>query len=238
MRKLILLLTLTAVLLQAVAQGARAQEDNLPEFKMPCRQVLRLTPERFADVYGKRTQDYSTAGQKQAFSYYVDCKRPANDALAARLLTEEKRRQADVVREELNKFGAALWNLTYGEAGGGTMWGLVAAGAYAERESFMEAVIGDLAKPARRRPWARQTAGAYLSKVQRMLSAPARKPFIEGMEPGDSAERLKIYQETLQEARESLAKLRVIVNGLPDAAALRVAEKMAREARNALEMQQ
>ncbi|HEV7377567.1 MAG TPA: hypothetical protein VGN95_22820, partial [Pyrinomonadaceae bacterium] len=145
MRKLILRIALP-VLLLAFVPYAYAQNDERPEFKISCQQVLKLGLEKFTEVYGEKTQDYSTAGQKAAFEYYVNCKRPANDELAAKILSaayrigvyEAKRLQIDDTREELNKLGAALWNLRYAEAGGGTMWGLIAAGAYAEREDFME----------------------------------------------------------------------------------------------------
>lgn len=224
-----------ALLLLLFAHGALAQEDERPEFKMPCRQVLKLSPDRFADVYGKRTEDYSTAGQKMAFGYYVNCKRPANDALAAKLLTEERQKRARETREVINKLGTAFWDLTYGEAGGGTMWGLVSAGAYAERERFMETVIRTLALPGRRLPRARSRAEASLAAIRRLLKSPERKPFTEGSEPEDAKQFIKAYEESLKEARDSFDRLESLVKGLPDAAAERVAVKAAGEARNALQ---
>src|SRR5947209_18995970 len=128
-------IALQILLLLTITPGAYAQDDEKPGFKMPCEQVVKLGLEKFTKVYGDRTQDFSTAGQKQAFEYYVNCKRSANDALATKLLYagnglevyEAKRGQLEDVREELNKYGEALWTLRYAEEGGGTRWGLVAA---------------------------------------------------------------------------------------------------------------
>jgi hypothetical protein len=233
MRKLFLRLALPVFLLAFVPM-ASAQEDERPEFKMPCRAALKLGFDKFIDVYGKRTQDYSTYGQKQAFGYWVDCKRPANDALAANILSEEKRKQVDSVREEFNKLGTALWGLTYLEAGGGTMWGLISVGSYAARENFMETLIRTLALPERRSIRARRSVSASLARIQGRLASSDRKPFTEGSEPEDVAQREQSYRETMKETKDSISKLRDILGALPDAAAERLAKEMASEAKNAL----
>lgn len=232
MRKLILRITLPLLLL-IVAPLAYAQDEERPEFKMPCQEVLKLGLDKFIEVYGEKTQDYSSAGQKAAFAYYVDCKRPANDALAASL-SEERRKQVEATREELNKFGGALWNLRYFEAGGGTMWGLIASGAYAERENFMEAFVKTLTMPGKKSPRARRNVKASLARIQRWLSNSDRKAFTEYSEPDEIAERKKLYQETIKETQDALAKLSDILQTLPDAAARHLATQMASEAKNAL----
>jgi hypothetical protein len=241
MRKLILRITLP-VLLLAFVPYAYAQDDERPEFKMSCQQVLKLGLEKFTEVYGEKTQDYSTAGQKAAFEYYVNCKRPANDELAAKILSavyklgayEAKRLQVDDTREELNKFGAALWNLRYAEEGGGTMWGLIAANAYADREDFMETLIKILAGHDNKSPRARQRVSASLARIQRWLSARNRKPFIEYSDPNEITGNKQLYRETMTEARTALAQLRNLLRDLPDLAAERLAARMASETKNAL----
>jgi hypothetical protein len=244
MRKLILRIILPLLLLLAFAPLIHAQDDDRPEFKMPCQEVLKLGFNKFIDVYGEKTQDYSTVGQKQAFEYWVNCKRPANDALAAKLLSaaykigvyETKRQQLDDAREEFNKFGSALWGLKYLEEGGGTMWGLISVGAYAERENFMETLIRALALPERRSPRARRNVNASVAKIQRWLAnGNHRKPFTEGSEPEDITQRKQSYQETMKETQDALAKLRDILSAMPDDAAERLATKMASETKNALE---
>ncbi|HYG80407.1 MAG TPA: hypothetical protein VD861_08475 [Pyrinomonadaceae bacterium] len=222
------------LMLLALAPAARAQDEERPEFKMPCEEVLKLGLDKFMEVYGEKTQDYSTAGQKQGFEYWVNCKRPANDALAAESLSEEKRKQVEAAREEFNKFGTALWGLRYLEEGGGTMWGLASVGSYAEREKFMESFIRTLAAPERRSPRARRRANASLARIQRLLSAADRKPFTEGSEPEQVEQSKKYYEETIKEAQDALAKLRDLLKELPDAAAEHLATKMATETQDAL----
>jgi hypothetical protein len=241
MRKLILRIALP-VLLLAFVPYAHAQDDERPEFKLSCQQVLKLGLEKFTQVYGEKTQDYSTAGQKAAFEYYVNCKRPANDALAAKILSaayrigvyEAKRLQIDDTREELNKFGEALWTLRYAEEGGGTMWGLVAANAYAAREDFMETFTRSLVASDKKSPRARQRVNASLARIQRWLSARNRKPFVQYGDANEVTSNKQLYNETMMEARAALAQLRNILHDLPDAAAERLAAQMASETKNAL----
>jgi hypothetical protein len=234
MRKLILRISLSLLLLLAFAPLIRAQDDERPEFKMSCQEALKLGFNKFIDVYGEKTQDYSTVGQKQAFEYWVNCKRPVNDALAAARLSDEQRQKVNAAREEFNKFGTALWGLRYLEEGGGTMWGLISVGAYAERENFMETLIKTLALPERKSARSRRNVSANLAKIERWLANGDRKPFTEGSEPEDITQRKQSYQETIKETRDALAGLRGILSQLPDAAAARLAAEMASEAKNAL----
>jgi hypothetical protein len=239
MRKLVLRITLPLLVL-AFGSVAHAQDER-PEFKMPCQEVVKLGLDKFADVYGKRTGDQSNAGQKAAFTYYVNCKRPANDALASKLLYknglgayEAKRIQIDDVREELNKYGEALWTLRYAEEGGGTMWGVIAANAFASREDFIETFIKTLAASERKSPRARQRVNLSLARIQRWLNSPKRKPFAENSDPNDVVSNKKLYEQTMKDARETLAKLRNTLQDLPDLAAQRLAAQMAEETKNAL----
>ncbi len=38
----------------------------------PARKFLKLGLDKFVNLYGEKTEDCSTYGQKRAFSYYVD----------------------------------------------------------------------------------------------------------------------------------------------------------------------
>ena len=234
MRTLFLRIALPVILLAAAAPGARAQDER-PEFKMPCEQVLKLGLDKFMDVYGERTQDYSNFGMKSAFAYWVDCKRPVNDALAAQRLSEERRKQVEAAREELNKLGNALWSLRYFESGGGTMWSLASVGAYAERENYMESFIKALGLPERKSLRSRRAANNHLARIERLLGASARQPFTDGVEADEVAQQKQLYQETIKETRESLAQLKKLISALPDAAAAHMAAHMAAETKNALE---
>lgn len=227
-------IALQILLLLTLTRGAYAQDDEKAGFSMPCDEVVKLGLEKFTKAYGDRTQDFSTAGQKQAFEYYVNCKRPADDALAGKLLTQEKLKEINSVRDVLNKYGEAVWTLRYAEEGGGTMWGLVAANAYADREDFMETLINSFAAPARRSLRARHRVSFSLARIQRWLSSPKRKPFTETSDPNDVVSNKKLYQDTMKEAQDALTQLRSILGTLPDTAAERLAARMAEETKNAL----
>jgi hypothetical protein len=211
----------------------RAQDDAGPKFKMPCQQVLRLGLDKFVDVYGKKTNDYSTAGQKMAFSYYVDCKRAENDA-HAKPLTEERRKQVDDVRAALTKLGDAAWNMTYVAAGGGTMYALASVGAYAVREDYMATIIAALAKPDRKQPALRRRANASVAKAQALLKRWSRTPKLEFVSKEELADQQKLYQDSIKEARDASTQLQTLINALPDAAAERTAKRMADELAAAL----
>lgn len=218
----------------AFAAHAHAQDNDRPtNYRPPCQQVLRMGQSRFINAYGEKTQDYSTYGQKEAFGYYADCKRAANDAQARRL-SDEKRRQADEVREALGKLGNAAWNMRYVEAGGGTMWGLASVGAYAEREDYMATIISALALPERKQPLLRRRANASVRSARALLARWSRMPKLEFGGPEELANNRKLYQESLQEAREASARLQSLINALPDAAAERTAKRMADELTAAL----
>src|SRR5437763_16310807 len=242
MRTTFLRIALPIILLLTFTSGVYAQDDEKAGFSMPCEQVVKLGLEKFTKAYGDKTQDFSTAGQKQAFEYYVNCKRPANDALAAKLLYvgnglgvyEAKRGQIEDVREELNKYGEALWTLRYAEEGGGTMWGVIAANAFAYREDFIETFIKTLAASERKSPRARQRVNLSLARIQRLLNSPKRKPFAENSDPNDVVSNKKLYEQTMKDARETLARLRNTLQDLPDFAAQRLAAQMAEETKNAL----
>jgi hypothetical protein len=190
--------------------------------------VLRLGLEKFMNVYGEKTNDYSTYGQKEAFGYYADCKRADNDAHAERL-TEEKRRQADEARAALMKLGNAAWNMRYVKEGGGTMWGLAGVGAYAEREDYMAMIIAALALPEKRQPLMRRRANANVRSAQSLLTRWARTPKLEFAGQDELASQRKLYQESVTEAREASAQLQSLISALPDAAAERAAKRMADE---------
>lgn len=232
MRKLRLKLLLILSLL-SFAPIAPAQEEEAAKFKMPCPEVLKLGQSKFMDVYGEKTNDYSTYGMKEAFGYYADCKRADNDA-RAKSLTEKRRRQVDEVRDALSKLGNAGWNMRYIMEGGGTMWGLASVGAYAEREDYMAIVNAAFALPEKKNPIMRRRAGASLRRAQGLLARYARTPKLEFTSREDLAGQRKIYQESVKEAREASAQLQALIPALPDAAAERTAKRMADELNAAL----
>lgn len=226
MQRLIPRIVLSFILL-ACAPFVVAQDDERPEFKMPCPQVLRLGLEKFTDVYGEKTQDYSTYGMKQAYAYYVDCKRPANDAKARRL-GEAKSKQVDMVRDELSKIGNAAWDMTYIAAGGGTMYGLMSVAAYGAREDFMATFITAFANDGRQ-PAARRRANASLAKAKKLLTEWSRMPKLEVYGDESLAEKQKSYRDSLKELETAAARLQIMIRDMPDLAAQHAAARLVAE---------
>ncbi|MBV9957376.1 MAG: hypothetical protein JO360_03110 [Acidobacteria bacterium] len=218
---------LTLLFVLCCAPLAAAQNEDQPEFKMPCAQVLKLGLNEFMDVYGEKTADYSTLGMKQGFSYYADCKRPANDELAQHL-SPERRKQADAVRDELQKMGNAAWDLAYISAGGGTMYALLKVGAYATREDSMTKLITALGNE-RAQPAARRRVAASLAKARRLLVHWAHMPKIEVYGEESLAEMQQQYRDEVKEAQAAFDRLQALIRVLPDAAAELVAKQAAEE---------
>jgi hypothetical protein len=206
---------------------AAAQETEETEFKMPCAQVLKLGLNEFMNVYDEKTGDASTYGMKQGFAYYVDCRRPANDALAQRL-SPERRRQSDAVRDELGKMGNAAWSLAYISAGGGTMYGLLSVGAYAAREDLMTQLVTALGNE-RAQPAARRRAAASLAKAGRLLARWAHMPKLEVYGDESLADKQKQYRDDVKEAQAAFNRLQALIRELPDSAAALAAKRAAEE---------
>jgi hypothetical protein len=223
------------LLILGFIQSARAAQD--PEYKLPCPQVLKLGLSKFVNLYGEKTEDYSTYGQKQAFSYYVDCRRPDNDK-RMQGSSAAARKQVAEVRDKLSEIGNASWSNAYIIAGGGTLYGLASVGAYAEREDFMSTLIAALIKSEashhNRSPAARRRANLALNRARRALPGP-RAPALDSW-PGESrAEMLTRYRSNAKEIRSAFDRLQTVVRLLPDRPAELLARQIETEVSVALE---
>ncbi len=219
------IITLPTVFLSLLFIGvADTRAQDPPEFKMPCPQVLQLGLNKFMNAYGEKTGDYSTYGQKQAFSYYVDCRRPENDKLASQL-SEARRLQVDTVRDELQKIGDASWSNAYLVAGGGTLYGLASVGAYAEREDFITALIKDL-KLERSQRAARRSANASLARVRRSLVGISSMPDLAEWDEESRPRHAELYRTNINSIEDAVTVLTKLIRILPDRAARQVARKM------------
>ncbi|HEY5884488.1 MAG TPA: hypothetical protein VIT88_07355 [Pyrinomonadaceae bacterium] len=207
-------------------------DQDQPEFKMPCAEVVKLGLDKFMDLYGEKTNDYSTYGQKQGFGYYVDCRRAANDE-RARKLPPQRREQIDVVRSTLQEIGNASWGNTYISAGGGTMYGLASVGAYAVREDVMTTLIATMAMPKDGR--ARRRANLALRRARRELPGVADKVELQHWDESARSDQLKTYRNNVDLIRNGFAKLEALIKLLPDRAADIAAQRLEEEISSDLE---
>jgi hypothetical protein len=203
--------------------GIVSRAQDLPEFKMPCPDVLKLGLDQFVNAYGEKTQDYSTYGQKQAYSYYVGCKRPANDKRAQQL-SESRRKQVDAVREALNEIGNASWSNAYILAGGGTMYSLASVSAYAVREDVIATLITTMTSHNDRR--ARGSANAAIRRARRALPDVSKIPVLEYWDETSRPEQIDAYRRNIDKIRKGFTELEAILHLLPDRAADLVAHRM------------
>lgn len=223
------------LLILGFVQSARAAQET--EYKPPCSQVLKLGLEEFVNLYGEKTNDYSTYGMKQGFSYYTDCRRPDNDK-RMQGLSGVGRRQVNEVRDKLSDIGNASWSNAYITAGGGTLYGLSSVGAVAEREDFMAGFIAALIKAEASQPKpvpaARRRANRAMDRARRSLPGP-RAPSLESWTGESRAEMLTRYRSNVKEMRAAFARLQTIVRLLPDRAAELLARQIESEASAGLE---
>ena len=198
---------------------------------MPCAEVVKLGLDKFMDVYGEKTNDYSTYGMKQGFGYYIGCKRAANNEHASKLPVEF-RQQVNVIRDILTDIGSASWGNAYIESGGGTIYGVASAGAFAVREDLMASVIAGMALGKDGR--ARRRANLALRRARRALSR-IQAVELEHWDEASRAEQLKRYSDNVNTIRNGFTKLEEIIRLLPDHAADIVAHRLEAEVSAALE---
>ena len=200
--------------------------QDQPEFKMPCDEVVKLGLDKFMDVYGEKTNDFSTYGMKQGFGYYVNCKRAANNGQADKLPVE-RRQQVDVIRDTLTDIGSASWGNAYIESGGGTIFGVASASAFAVREDLMASVIEAMALGNDGR--ARRRAKIALGRARRALPRVSQAVELEHWDEASRAEQLKRYRDNVNAIRNGFVKLEDMIRLLPDRAADIVAHRLEAE---------
>lgn len=200
-----------------------ANQGDEPQFKMPCAEVVKLGLDKFINVFSEKTQDYSNYGQKQAYSYYVDCKRPANDE-RARQLPETRRQQVNAVRDALNEIGDASWSNAYLIAGGGTMYSLASVSAYAVREDVLAALI--MAITFNHDSRSRRRANAAIRRARRALPSATRMPVLKHWDEASRPEHTAHYRTNVETIRKGFTQLEAIIRVLPDQAADLIAHRV------------
>jgi hypothetical protein len=99
---------------------AFAQSED-PRAGYTCTQVLKLKPEKWADVYTEKVKDGSEAGQDMAYVGYAECHKSRNDRALAKLPNPIARR-IQKYRTHVGDLRIASAMLTRAYAGGGTMY--------------------------------------------------------------------------------------------------------------------
>jgi hypothetical protein len=184
---------------------------------------VKLGLDKFINAYSEKTQDYSNFGQKQAYSYYVDCKRPVNDE-RARELSETRRQQVNAVRDALNEIGNASWSNAYLLAGGGTLYSLASVSAFAVREDVIASLI--TAMTLDRDSRARRRANAAIRRARRALPSASQAPVLEHWDEASRPDHTAQYRSNVETIRKGFTQLEAIIRVLPDRAADLIAHRM------------
>ncbi|HEX8235639.1 MAG TPA: hypothetical protein VF600_06750 [Abditibacteriaceae bacterium] len=198
--------------------------EDAATFKMPCAQVLRLGFDKFMHEYSERTNDYSTAGQKQGYRIYTECKRADNDR-RLKALPPTRRTQLASIRLNLARLEDACWGMQEIAAGGGTMWGQLAAAATATREDLIASLIAAVMRKQIQQPAARLKATGFLNSAQKRLAALKKAPE-QDFGLLSLHEQKKVYTQFWNETHSALLQLQKLTPVLPDLAAQQLAQRV------------
>jgi hypothetical protein len=108
-----------SLLLLTIAPAFAQSED--PRAGYTCTQILKLKPEKWADVYTEKVKDGSESGQDMAYVGYAECHKSRNDRALAKLPKPIARR-IQKYRSHVRDLRIASAMLTRAYAGGGTMY--------------------------------------------------------------------------------------------------------------------
>jgi hypothetical protein len=207
-----------------VALCHTVRAEDAATFKMPCAQVVRLGFNKFMHEYSERTNDYSTAGQKQGYEIYTECKRADNNR-RIKALPPTRRTQLASIRLNLARLEDACWGMQEIAAGGGTMWGQLAAAATATREDLIASLIAAVMHKQKQQPAARRKATGLLNSARTRLAALKKAPE-QDFGLLSPQEQKKVYTQFWNETNSALLQLQKLTPALPDLATQQLAQRV------------
>jgi hypothetical protein len=115
------LISISLLLLTIPPVFAQSETAPNPRAGYTCTQVLKLKPEKWADVYTEKVKDGSEVGQDMAYVAYAECHKSRNDRALAKL-PQPIARRIQKYRTHVGDLRIASAMLTRAYAGGGTMY--------------------------------------------------------------------------------------------------------------------
>jgi hypothetical protein len=116
-----ILISISLLLLTIPAVFAQSEVAPDPRAGYTCTQVLKLKPEKWANIYTEKVKDGSEVGQDMAYEAYAECHKSRNDRALAKLPNPIARR-IQKYRTHVGNLRIASAMLTRAYAGGGTMY--------------------------------------------------------------------------------------------------------------------
>src|SRR5687768_2276041 len=172
--------------------------QDQPELKMPCPEVVKLGLDKFMNVYGEKTNDFSTVGMKQGFGYYVGCKRWANNERASKPANQRHTRH--VGRHWFCELGQRVHR--------GGRWNDVRSCArQCLRGARRSDGVCDCGHGHAGRWTSRRRANLALRRARRALPGVTQAVELEHWDESSRAEQLKRYRENVNAIRNGFTKL-------------------------------
>ncbi len=116
-----ILISISLLFLTIAPALAQAEAAPDPRAGYTCSQILKLKPEKWANVYTEKVKDRSEVGEDMAYEAYAECHKLRNDRALAKLPQPiaQRIRQYRTYSQNLRVASAML---TRAYAGGGTMY--------------------------------------------------------------------------------------------------------------------
>jgi hypothetical protein len=183
-------------------------------------------------AYEKHGGDLSTSGMKHSAWHYAECKGGDNDRRLKKLPLALRQRLLSV-RRSLQSFDGALHAMLELRAGGGTMYGVLAADSTATGEEALGQIIG-ASTTKKRDDGARRRALADFAAAQRALAPRLPTPPLDTQ--GMIGEQQQImYRDAAKIASTQRTRLQTLGTQLPDVAARLLATRVLEDAGHAFD---
>jgi hypothetical protein len=115
------LISISLLLLTIAPALAQSEAAPDPRAGYTCTQILKLKPEKWANVYTEKVKDRSEVGEDMAYEAYAECHKSRNDRALAKLPKPIAQR-IQQYRTHSQELRVASAMLTRAYAGGGTMY--------------------------------------------------------------------------------------------------------------------
>jgi hypothetical protein len=135
-----ILISLSLLFLTTPPVFAQPEASSDPRAGYTCTQMLKLKPEKWADVYQEKVKNQSEVGEDMAYEAYAECHRARNDRSLAKLPKPIARR-IQQYRTHSQKLRIASAMLTRAYAGGGTMYVHMARRGAVSDEELVQKLI-------------------------------------------------------------------------------------------------
>jgi hypothetical protein len=135
-----ILISLSLLFLITPPVFAQSEASSDPRAGYTCTQMLKLKPEKWANVYQEKVKNQSEVGEDLAYEAYAECHRARNDRSLAKLPKPIARR-IQQYRTYSQKLRIASAMLTRAYAGGGTMYVHMARRGAVSDEELVQKLI-------------------------------------------------------------------------------------------------